>query len=174
MVQLQRQIIEDMTKEYLKISSVGEGSNSIKRIMPSKKVMLILDNVSEGDDLEALAGSHGWFGSRSLVLITGKEKQLLIAHEVEKVYDVELLHDDEAIELFNPYAINHKQHKEDFRELFEQLVPNMKGYPLAIKVLGFFLVGKTVCEWESELRRLERYPIDHIQVLISRFSLNKL
>ncbi|GJT66993.1 beta-galactosidase 17 [Tanacetum coccineum] len=48
-----------------------------------------------------------------------------------------------------------------------------KGHPLAIKVLGCFLVGKAVCEWESELRRLERYPIDDIQVLISRFSLNK-
>ncbi|GKD32412.1 nucleotide-binding alpha-beta plait domain-containing protein, partial [Tanacetum coccineum] len=61
------------------------------------------------DDLEALAGSHGWFGSGSLILITGKDRQLLIAHGVEKVYDVELLHDDEAMEVFNLYAFNHKQ-----------------------------------------------------------------
>ncbi|GJZ62257.1 NB-ARC domains-containing protein [Tanacetum coccineum] len=135
MVKLQKEIIEDMTKEDLKISSVGE--------------------------------------RRSLILITGKDRQLLIAHAVEKVYDVELLHDDEAMELFNLYAFNHTQRKDDFRELSEQLVPYMKGHPLAIKVLGCFLVGKTVCEWESELRRLERYPIDDIQVLISRFSLNK-
>ncbi|GJX61853.1 NB-ARC domains-containing protein [Tanacetum coccineum] len=134
MVQLQRQIIEDMTKEDLKISSAGEGSNAMKKIMLSKKVLLILDDVHERDHLEALAGSHGWFGSGSLILITGKDRQLLIAHGVEKVYDVELLHDDEAMELFNL---------------------------------------KTVCEWESELWRLERYPTDDIQVLISRFSLNK-
>ncbi|GKG22721.1 hypothetical protein Tco_0388024, partial [Tanacetum coccineum] len=44
----------------------------------------------------------------SLILITGKDRQLLIAHGVEKVYDVELLHDDEAMELFNLYAFNHK------------------------------------------------------------------
>ncbi|GJZ19511.1 NB-ARC domains-containing protein [Tanacetum coccineum] len=173
MVQLQRQIIEDMTKEDLKISSVGEGSNGIKKIMLSKKVLLILDDVHERDHLEALAGSHGWFGSGSLILITGKDRQLLIAHGVEKVYDVELLHDDEAMELFNLYAFNHKLRKDDFRELSEQLVPYMKGHPLALKVLGCFLFGKTVCEWESELRRLERYPTDDIQVLISRFSLNK-
>ncbi|GJX46085.1 NB-ARC domains-containing protein [Tanacetum coccineum] len=55
-----------------------------------------LDDVHERDHLEALAGSHGWFGSGSLILITGKDRQLLIAHGVEKVYDVELLHDDEA------------------------------------------------------------------------------
>ncbi|GJW54919.1 NB-ARC domains-containing protein [Tanacetum coccineum] len=173
MVQLQRQIIEDMTKEDLKISSVGEGSNAIKKIMLSKKVLLILDDVHERDHLEALAGSHGWFGSGSLILITGKDRQLLIAHGVEKVYDVELLHDDEAMELFNLCAFNHKQRKDDFRELSEQLVPYMKGHPLALKVLGCFLFGKTVCEWESELRRLERYPTDDIKVLISRFSLNK-
>ncbi|GKA68323.1 TMV resistance protein N-like protein [Tanacetum coccineum] len=173
MVQLQRQIIEDMTKEDLKISSAGEGSNAMKKIMLSKKVLLILDDVHERDHLEALAGSHGWFGSGSLILITGKDRQLLIAHGVEKVYDVELLHDDEAMELFNLYAFNHKLRKDDFRELSEQLVPYMKGHPLALKVLGCFLFGKTVCEWESELRRLERYPTDDIQVLISRFSLNK-
>ncbi|GJX72296.1 NB-ARC domains-containing protein [Tanacetum coccineum] len=173
MVQLQKEIIEDMTKEDLKISSAGERSNAMKKIMLSKKVLLILDDVHERDHLEALAGSHGWFGSGSLILITGKDRQLLIAHGVEKVYDVELLHDDEAMEVFNLYAFNHKQRKDDFRELSEQLVPYMKGHPLAIKVLGCFLVGKTVCEWESELRRLERYPIDDIQVLISRFSLNK-
>nr|GEX67482.1 TMV resistance protein N-like [Tanacetum cinerariifolium] len=56
------------------------------------------------------------------VLITGKDRQLLIAHGVKKVYDVELLHDDEAMELFNLYAFNHKQRKDDFRELSEQLV----------------------------------------------------
>ncbi|PWA69069.1 toll/interleukin-1 receptor (TIR) domain-containing protein [Artemisia annua] len=77
------------------------------------------------------------------------------------------------MELFNLYAFNHKQRKEDFKELSEQLVPYMKGHPLALKVLGCFLFGKTVCEWESELRRLQRYPTDDIQVLISRFSLNK-
>ncbi|GJT75576.1 NB-ARC domains-containing protein [Tanacetum coccineum] len=47
MVQLQRQIIEDMMKEDLKISSVGEGSNAIKKIMLSKKVLLILDDVRQ-------------------------------------------------------------------------------------------------------------------------------
>ena len=171
MVQLQRQIIEDMMKEDLKMS--GEGSNAMKKFMLSKKVLLILDDVHERDHLEALAGSHGWFGSGSLVLITGKDRQLLIAHGVENIYDVELLHDDEAMELFNLYAFNQKQRKEDFKELSEQLVPYMKGHPLALKVLGCFLFGKTVCEWESELRRLERYPTDDIQVLISRFSLNK-
>ncbi|GJS69605.1 NB-ARC domains-containing protein [Tanacetum coccineum] len=107
MVQLQKEIIEDMTKEDLKISSAGERSNAMKKIMLSKKVLLILDDVHERDHLEALAGSHGWFGSGSLILITGKDRQLLIAHAVEKVYDVELLHDDEAMELFNLYALPH-------------------------------------------------------------------
>nr|GEZ43649.1 NB-ARC domains-containing protein [Tanacetum cinerariifolium] len=121
-----------MTKGDFKISSAGEGSNAMKKIMLSKKVLLILDDVHEQDQLEALAGSHCWFGSGSLVLITGKDTQLLIAHGVEKVYAVELLHDDEAMELFNLYAFNHKQRKEDFRELSEQLVPYMKGHPLAL------------------------------------------
>ncbi|XP_071703535.1 disease resistance protein RUN1-like [Rutidosis leptorrhynchoides] len=148
MIQLQKQVIEDITKEDLKVSSVGEGSNVLKRIMISKKVLLIIDEADELDYLEALAGSHSWFGPGSLI-------------------------EDEAMELFSLYAFKQKQLKEEFKGLSDQVVRYMKGHPLALKVLGCFLFGKSLSEWKSELSRLGRIPIDDVQVLISHYSLNK-
>nr|XP_043634496.1 disease resistance protein RUN1-like [Erigeron canadensis] len=173
MVQLQMQVIEDVTKTESKIRTVGEGSSVMKRIMATKRVLLVLDDVDEMEHLEALAGSPCWFGQGSLVVITGKDRQLLIAHGVERVYDVEVLHDDVAMEVFSLYAFNQTEPKDEFKPISEEMVPYMKGHPLALKVLGCFLFGKGLCEWESEFSRLQRYPNDDIQELISRFSLNK-
>ncbi|XP_071703863.1 disease resistance protein RUN1-like [Rutidosis leptorrhynchoides] len=173
MIQLQKQVIEDITKEDLKVSSVGEGSNVLKRIMISKKVLLILDDVDELDYLEALAGSINWFGPGSLILITGKNRQLLNSHGVENIYEVEPLQDDVAMELFSLYAFKQKQPKEEFKGLSDQVVGYMKGHPLTLKVLGCFLFSKSLSEWKSELSRLGKNPIDDVQVLISRYSLNK-
>lgn len=173
MIQLQRQIIEEITKADMKIRSVGEGSNVMKRIMVSKQVLVILDGVDQLDQLEALAGAHCWFGPGSLIVITGEDRQLLLGHGVQKIYDVELLNDDEALELLSLYAFKQKHPKEDFTRLSKQVVKYVKGNPLALKVLGSFLFGKTVYEWESELDRLQRHPIDGIQGLISRYSSKK-
>ncbi|XP_024993603.1 TMV resistance protein N-like isoform X2 [Cynara cardunculus var. scolymus] len=173
MIQLQRQIIEDITKADMKIRSVGEGSSVMKRIMASKQVLVILDEIDQLDQLEALAGAHCWFGPGSLIVITGEDRQLLLGHGVEKIYDVELLNDDEAMELLSLYAFKQKHPKEDFTWLSKQVVQYVKGHPLALKVLGCFLFGKTVHEWESELDRLHRHHIDDMQGLISRYSSKK-
>ncbi|KAL7615386.1 hypothetical protein Lser_V15G04934 [Lactuca serriola] len=173
MIPLQRQVIEDITKEEMKIRSVGEGSSVMKRVMGSKRVLLVLDGVDHLDPLECLAGSRCWFGAGSLIVVTGKDRQLLVAHGVEKIYDVEVLDYDEGMELFCLYAFKQKDPKEEFKWLCERVVRYVKGHPLALKVLGCFLFGKTVREWENELDRFRMYPIYDIQVLISRFSSKK-
>ncbi|KAI3745622.1 hypothetical protein L6452_08023 [Arctium lappa] len=172
-IQLQTQIIEDITKTEVKIRSVGEGSSVMKRIMVSKQVLVILDDVDQLDQLEALAGARCWFGPGSLIVITGVDRQLLLAHGVQKIYDVELLNDDEALELLSLYAFKQKDPKEDFTWLAQRVVRYVKGHPLALKVLGCFLFGKTVREWESELDRLRKHRIDGMQELISRYSSKK-
>ncbi|KAJ9542087.1 hypothetical protein OSB04_028593 [Centaurea solstitialis] len=172
-IQLQTQIIEDITRSDVKIRSVGEGSGLMKRIMASKHVLVILDGVDRLDQLEALAGARCWFGPGSLIVITGEDRQLLVGHGVEKIYDVEVLNNDEALELLCLYAFRQKRPEEDFTRLSEQVIRHVKGHPLALKVLGCFLFGKTVDEWKSELDRLGRQQIDDVRGLISRYSSKK-
>ncbi|GAU19030.1 hypothetical protein TSUD_193680 [Trifolium subterraneum] len=51
---------------------------------------------------------------------------------------------------------------EDYAELSEKIVNYAKGVPLALKVLGFLLCGRTKEAWESQLRKLDRLPENDI------------
>ena len=44
----------------------------------------------------------------------------------------------------------------------------VNGLPLGLKVLGCFLYGKIVRQWESELHKLEREPNQEIQCVLKR------
>ncbi|GJW60989.1 NB-ARC domains-containing protein, partial [Tanacetum coccineum] len=57
LTQVQMQMIGKIIKTDLKISSVGEGIMVIKKMMSSKPILLVLDDVDDHDQLEALAGS---------------------------------------------------------------------------------------------------------------------
>ncbi|MED6177925.1 hypothetical protein PIB30_102747 [Stylosanthes scabra] len=58
-------------------------------------------------------------------------------------------------------------------ELSKRVLNYCKGLPLALKILGSFLKGKTQQEWESELAKLERMPDQKIQRIL-QVSFNEL
>ncbi|XP_060672689.1 disease resistance protein RUN1-like [Ziziphus jujuba] len=46
----------------------------------------------------------------------------------------------------------------EYEELSEQVIAYAHGLPSALEVLGSFLCGKSVNQWESALDRLKKYP----------------
>ncbi|GJW01681.1 NB-ARC domains-containing protein [Tanacetum coccineum] len=77
LIQVQLQMIGKVMKiENLKISSVGEGIMVIKKMMSSKPILLVLDDVDDHEQLEALASSPDWFFPGSLIIFTGKDKHM--------------------------------------------------------------------------------------------------
>ncbi|KAI3745665.1 hypothetical protein L6452_08068 [Arctium lappa] len=147
----------------VRISSIGQAIMVMKQRMTARRILLVVDDVDHHDQLEALAGSHDWFFPGSLIIFTSKDKQLLRSHKVDEIYDMEFLDDDESLELFSLYAFHEESPTEDFKELAKQVVEYVQGHPLAFKVLGCFLYGKTVQEWKSELERLQVTPNEDIQ-----------
>ncbi|GJU08560.1 NB-ARC domains-containing protein [Tanacetum coccineum] len=141
LIQVQLQMIGKVKKiENLKISSVGEG------IM-----------------LEALASSPDWFFPGSLIIFTGKDKQLLRSHRVDEIHAMDFLDEDRSLELFRSYAFKEKDSSIEFEEVSQEVVKYVQGHPLALKVLGRFLYEKTVGQWVSELDKLKVYPNEQIQ-----------
>ncbi|KAI3745623.1 hypothetical protein L6452_08024 [Arctium lappa] len=164
LVHLQEKLLEDlMNVGNLQIRSVSQGIGIMKRRMWAKKVLVVLDDVDHYDQFEALAGVPTWFGPGSMIIVTGRDRQLLSAHGVEEIYEVDLLFDDEALELFSLYAFRYKHPTEEFKDIANRVVRYVNGLPLALKILGSFLFGKTVEEWESELKKLRKYPNSQIQ-----------
>ncbi|GKB04056.1 NB-ARC domains-containing protein [Tanacetum coccineum] len=163
LTQVQMQMIGKILKtEDLKISSVGEGTVVIKQRMACKRILLVLDNVNSVEQLEALAGSPDWFYPGSLIIFTGKDKQLLRSHKVDVIYDMKTLNDCKALELFSLYAFGKRHPTEDFEVFASQIVKYLQGHPLALKVFGRLLYDKSVYVWKSELDRLQTYPNSEI------------
>ncbi|GJU82168.1 NB-ARC domains-containing protein [Tanacetum coccineum] len=157
-----KMFVKILKTENLKISSVSEGTMVIKQRMACKPILLVLDDVNDLEQLEALAGSPDWFSPGSLIIFTSKDKQLLRSHNVE-IYEMEILDDCKALELFSLNAFGKRHPTQDFEELAFQIMKYLQGHPLALKVIGRSLYGKSMHVWNSELDRLQTNPNPDIQ-----------
>ncbi|XP_023740046.2 disease resistance protein RPV1 [Lactuca sativa] len=157
---LQNQILLDVLNDQnIKASSVHEGKNMMKRMMPGRKVLIVLDDVDHIDQLEALAGEPNWFKRGSRIVITTRDEQVLLAHRVNLIRDVNLLLREEAFCLFSRYAFGREIPIQGYEWLSEQVVRYACGLPLTIRVLGSFLCAKNKLEWIDALERLKTIPL---------------
>ncbi|PWA76501.1 NB-ARC domains-containing protein [Artemisia annua] len=164
LTQVQMQMFAKILKtETLQISSVSEGTKVIKQRMACKPILLVLDDVNDLEQLEALAGSPDWFSPGSLIIFTAKDKQLLRSHKVDEIYEMKILDYYNALELFSLNAFGKRHPTEYFEEFAFQIVRYLQGHPLALKVIGRSLYGKSMEVWKSELDRLQTYPNPNIQ-----------
>ncbi|GKF24408.1 NB-ARC domains-containing protein [Tanacetum coccineum] len=99
--------------------------------MAHKPILLVLDDVNNAEQLEVLAGSPDWFYPGSLIIITGKDQQLLRSHKVDGIYEMESLDGYKALELFSLYAFRERHLiTEDFKDLASQVIIHLlQTYP---------------------------------------------
>ncbi|XP_034674890.1 disease resistance protein RPV1-like [Vitis riparia] len=169
LLHLQKQLLHDILPRRKNfISTIDEGIHMIKDRLCFKKVLLVLDDVDDLNQLEALASDHNWFGPGSRIIVTTRDKHLLEVHEVDTLYEAKKLDHKEAVELFCWNAFKQNHPKEDYETLSNSVVHYVNGLPLGLKVLGCFLYGKTVRQWESELHKLEWEPNQEIQCVLKR------
>ncbi|XP_014515186.1 disease resistance protein RML1A [Vigna radiata var. radiata] len=158
--------------EDLKIDTPNGLPQYIERRLRRMKVLIILDDVNDSDQLEVLAGTHDWFGSGSRIIITTRDKQVL-AREFASIYEVEALNFDESLRLFNLNAFKQNHLESEYHELSKKVVNYAKGIPLVLKVLGHLLHGKDKETWESQLERLKKVQNKKVHDII-KLSYNDL
>ncbi|PWA43677.1 NB-ARC domains-containing protein [Artemisia annua] len=154
---LQKNMLSSILKTELVVEIEEEGRSMIKRRLCHKKVLVVLDDVDDLEQIEALAGSHDWFGEGSRIIITTRNEHLLNL-KADSVYGVSLLSHDEAMELFHSHAYREDKPVEDYEILSEKVVSYAGGLPLALKVLGSFLCDKDKDEWKSAVAKLKDIP----------------
>jgi hypothetical protein len=74
----------------LKISDVDRGINIIEASTRGKKVLVILDDVDDFENLHTLVEKH-WFGPGSRIIITTRDEHLLNQLGVDEKYKVKAL-----------------------------------------------------------------------------------
>ncbi|CAL5340835.1 unnamed protein product [Camellia sinensis] len=159
LLQLQTQLLSDILKGRKEnLYSVDEGIAKIKDALCCKRVLVILDDVDTMDQLDAVLGMRDWFSQGSKIIITTRRERLLRAHEVYLVHNVENLNYNESLELFSWHAFGKNCPIDDFIEDSERMVQYCGGLPLAIKILGSSLFGKSLNVWKSQLEKLKAIP----------------
>ncbi|XP_039157811.1 disease resistance protein RUN1 [Eucalyptus grandis] len=159
LVTLQEILLKDtlLLQQRLEVSTLDKGINIIQRRLGHKKVLLILDDVDDLCQLNALAGEGKWFGNGSRIIITTRDKHLLTCQGIyqDHVHEVEALDDSQACELLSKHASQTHQIRID---LVNGALNYAKGLPLALEVLGSLLCGETEDVWESTLMKFSRSP----------------
>ncbi|XP_071741577.1 TMV resistance protein N-like [Rutidosis leptorrhynchoides] len=158
---VQKQILSDVSKDQgITVNDVYDGKNKMKRMMPGRRVLVVLDDVDHVDQLEGLAIEPKWFKLGSRIIVTTRDEQVLKVRGVKlDILDVNLLSEKEAICLFSRYAFGSENPIQGYEKLSEQVVRYADGLPLTIKVLGSFLCDEDKPEWEDALKRLETIPL---------------
>ncbi|GJY37550.1 TMV resistance protein N-like protein [Tanacetum coccineum] len=137
---LQKQILTDVfNNPNMPVSSVSDGKKVMIQMMRRKKVLVVLDDVDNIKQLEALAGKPNWFKLGSIIIITTRDEQVLLSHGVSFICNVSLLTDKEAVCLFSRYAFGKETPIHGYEEMSGQVVSYADGLPLTIRVLGSFL-----------------------------------
>jgi hypothetical protein len=163
-VTLQEQILFDIFKKTItKIPSIESGKITLKDRLCHKRVLLVLDDVNSLDQLHALCGSREWFGSRSRIIITTRDKHILRGNRVDKVYTMKEMFESESIELFSWNAFKQASPRNDFVGISRKIAEYSGGLPLALEVLGSYLFDREVTDWKCVLEKLKIIPNDQVQ-----------
>ncbi|KEH28846.1 disease resistance protein (TIR-NBS-LRR class) [Medicago truncatula] len=162
---LKEMLFSNLLNEDVKIDSSNGLSNNIHRRIDRMKVLIVLDDIKEEGLLEMLFGTLDWFRSDSRIIVTSRDKQVLIANEVDDddVYEVGVLNSSDALALFNLNAFKESHLEIKYYDLSKKVVDYAKGIPLVLKVLGHMFRGKhNKKTWVYQLEKLEKVPIQEI------------
>lgn len=159
LVHLRKKLFSKLLNEQVSTEGTPTiGSPFIRHRLQNKRVLVVLDDVNDPQQINFLFGGIDHLGGPgSRVIITTRDKQVLNYLDVEAIYKVERLDFDEALNLFGQYAFKEPP-SEDYIKLSRMIVRYAKGVPLALKVLGSSLRSQNKKYWEGMLKKLNNIP----------------
>ncbi|KAF3778184.1 putative WRKY transcription factor 19 [Nymphaea thermarum] len=167
-LELQRQLTRDILKiEDPGIYSVEHGKSIIKNGMEAKRVLIILDDVDNSCQVDALAGGSDWFGHGSVIFITTRNSNLLKECGLSEgqIYKVNGLNYDQSCDLLKWHAFKGREPENGCRQLLDAFVKGKtsRWIPLALEVIGSTLFVSEVQDWKHVLKDLQNNPDLRIQ-----------
>lgn len=128
---------------------------AVKEWLRDQRVLIILDDVCDLEQLLTLAEEPCWFGPGSRIIVTTKDKRILKAHGIEDVYQVDFPSEEEALEILCLSAFKQSSPREGFEKLAYKVAEFCGYIPLGLCVVGSSLRGESKDEWELQLHRIE-------------------
>ncbi|XP_062075966.1 TMV resistance protein N-like [Humulus lupulus] len=158
--ELQNKLFSELLDEDSKITKML--SIFDRNRLLSKKVLIVLDDANDPEQLEFLTGDGEWFGLGSRIIITTRDVQLL-KNRADEIYKVEGFSFYEAFQHFQKNALRRNIPIAEFTELSIRAVKYADGIPLALQVLmGTLFSNKSKEKWKSVLDDLKDSPNEKI------------
>ncbi|XP_015896679.3 disease resistance protein Roq1 [Ziziphus jujuba] len=161
-VHLQKRLYKFLLDEEPNIQNAVMGRDELRKRLCSRRVLIILDDVDDLEQIEHLVGSaeeqHDWLHLGSRVIVTTTDKDLLKTYGENNIYEVDKLDDEEALQLFSRKAFKQDHPFDNFVNLSKDVVEYANGNPRALKVLSSFLVGRNMDEWSDMIDKLKKNP----------------
>ncbi|XP_030959274.1 TMV resistance protein N-like [Quercus lobata] len=172
-ITLQEQLLNDILGNGNWKVGRFRGISLIEKRLCCKKVFLILDDVNDSTRIENLLGKCNWFAPGSRVIITLRDRHVLVALKEKvcttykvKEFKVKELNKHQAFQLFTKHAFPGNKPDEDYSKLATKFTNFAKGLPLALEIIARDLCGKTKDEWESALDMYNKIPNKGIQNIL--------
>ncbi|XP_059075323.1 disease resistance protein RPV1-like [Cryptomeria japonica] len=142
LTKLQGQILKDLINYEKEPPCVEEGKFLLRHRLRGIRILVILDDVDDRVQLDALAGL--WLSRGSRLIITSRDKHILNAAQIslEYIFQISGLQKTEGLQLFCWHAFLKPSPIPSYEDLSKRIVEACKGHPLSLEVIGAFLYGK--------------------------------
>ncbi|ESQ43392.1 hypothetical protein EUTSA_v10015487mg, partial [Eutrema salsugineum] len=158
---IQDQLFSDGLNEY--DTKIYRGREIFDEFSVShSKHLIILDDVDDIKQLEALA-NMSWLRSGTRVIVITDNEELLQQHGINITYHVGFPSDEEALEILCRYAFEQSSPPYGFEDLMKSVTSLCCKLPLGLRVVGSSLLGKNEEEWKEIVQRLETIP-EHLDI----------
>ncbi|XP_019088163.1 PREDICTED: LOW QUALITY PROTEIN: probable WRKY transcription factor 16 [Camelina sativa] len=162
---LEEQFLKDKPGNIPKLSLLRDKLNN-------KRVLVVLDDVRNPLVVESFLRGFDWFGPKSLIIITSRDKQVFRLCRVDQMYEVQGLNEKEALQLFSLCASIDNQAEQKLHEVSMKVIKYANGHPLALNIYGSELKGKKIPpEMETaSLELKERPPTKFVDAIMSCYD----
>ncbi|KAG7629976.1 Toll/interleukin-1 receptor homology (TIR) domain [Arabidopsis suecica] len=162
-LQLQQRFLSQITnQENVQIPHLGVAQERLN----DKKVLVVIDDVNQSVQVDALAKENDWLGPGSRIIITTQDRGILRAHGIEHIYEVDYPNYEEALQIFCMHAFGQKSTYDGFEELAQQVTTLSGRLPLGLKVMGSYFRGMTKQEWTMALPRVRTHLDGKIESIL--------
>ncbi|KAI3800972.1 hypothetical protein L1987_29072 [Smallanthus sonchifolius] len=142
--------------------SHNDGVTKIRRLVSRQKVLLVLDDVDNFQQLEALTIYPKWFFDGSRIIVITRDKRSL-GNIPYASYHTMLLNTRESLNLFTRLMFAKEEYPTTNTKFVEEVVRHAGGLPLVLKVWSCHFKHYEKEQWPSIFETLKRIPHGDVQ-----------
>ncbi|TYG51767.1 hypothetical protein ES288_D10G286700v1 [Gossypium darwinii] len=125
MESLRNELLPKLLNQAIHVDTPSIGSTLIQERLSNKRVLVVLDDVNDSDQIDCFGVKH--FGDGSKIIVTSRDRQVLKNGGVDKIHKVKKLKDNDSLQLFSTFAFKQLNPAVEFQDLSKKSVEYAQG-----------------------------------------------